>query len=85
MRKVPALHTAAPNCTPQQHVLELLPWLKAGPGAELLKSSASWKSTSSHKSLQFGYLMIGVSPEDAVFPKSQEANKLLQFKNESIY
>ena len=29
--------------------------------------------------------MVDVSPEDAVFPKSQEANKLLRFKNESIY
>lgn len=42
-------------------------------------------ATSFHKSSWFGYLMVGVSPEDAVFPKSQEANKLLQFKNESIY
>ena len=42
-------------------------------------------STSFHKSSWFGYLMVGLSPEDAVLPKSQEANKLLQFKNESIY
>lgn len=42
-------------------------------------------STPFHKSLWCGYLMVDVSPEDAVFPKSQEANKLLQFKNESIY
>jgi hypothetical protein len=47
--------------------------------------SASWKPTSFHKSSQFSYLMVDMSPEDAVFPKSQEANKLLQFKNESIY
>lgn len=42
-------------------------------------------STSAHKSSGFGYAEVGVSPEDAVFPKSQEPDKLLQFKNESIY
>lgn len=42
-------------------------------------------SASFHRSSGFGYLQVGVSPEDEVFPKSQEANKSLQFKNESIY
>lgn len=42
-------------------------------------------SASVHKSSGFGYTEVSVSPEDVVFPKSQEPNKLLQFKNESIY
>lgn len=52
----------------------------ANPGQGLCCRSASF-----HKSLRFGYLTVDMSPEDAVFPKSQEANKLLQLKNESIY
>lgn len=62
------------------------PWLPAARGCcQLWAGSVCCRSASFHKSLRFGYLTVDMSPEDAVFPKSQEANKLLQFKNESIY
>lgn len=53
----PELHTAASNCSLLNHLLVLRPWLKASTGAGLLNpptGAVSWKSTSSHKSLQFG-------------------------------
>lgn len=81
MRHVPRAHCLlkrAASC-PFQHCWWVVDAANSSAG------SVSCVSASSHKSSQLGYLMVEVSPEDAVFPKSQEANKLLQFKNESIY
>ena len=83
---------------PDGHFVQLQQLLKIeaspflSPGCQLLvvpptpgAGSVRCGSASFHKSLWFSYLTVEVSPEDAVFPKSQEAKKLLQFKNESIY